>query len=630
MNTLKTKFFDLVKPRTVSRVEAVALAALLAGSVLIVARVLWYGRYGFDFTDEGFYLHWLSHPFEYKISLSQFGYIYHPLYLALRGDIAALRGATVLLTFGFATCSGMVFLRKFFDKLTIGALPLFIFATALATLSLSWFCRWLTTPSYNSLNLQAFILTLIGMLLAGKPMKGSSLAGWSLIGLGGFFSFMAKPASAALLGFAVALYLFLTGKLRFCTLALAVGIAACSVFVAALLIDGSLFAFIERLHLGTQMLFVMDPNPEKIVRLGQVALGTHEVIRMLLYSSLIAALAILVQFKTWPAKVVLLSVSWGVLLVMVGMTTAKLTLARYFGLSFLPFAGVAPLAALLTGWCCRRSAATRTSPKERWTLAAVLLVMPYIFAFGSDVDYWWLGVTSAVVFWLFCGMTSLARLPTGERLKAALIPLCAAAQLSAMAWIEVGIQGPRRQPQPLPKNNVDFSLGEPSSHLILAQDTAAYLAEAGRAAAAAGFRPGMSMIDLSGVSPGLLYALSAVSKGRPWFNGGYPDSEARITFVLRRVACASLVGAWILDEPQGPVRLSPEVLASFGADLAADYMPVAEFYSSAIPNLGPKGYGIEPRFPQKPEHRKQVLLKPTRDPAAAETACKQLREGAER
>ena len=55
-----------------------------------------------DFTDEGFYLNWIAHPSLYKASHTQFGFIYHPLYLLFGGDIVLLRQANILITLALA------------------------------------------------------------------------------------------------------------------------------------------------------------------------------------------------------------------------------------------------------------------------------------------------------------------------------------------------------------------------------------------------------------------------------------------------------------------------------------------------------------------------------------------------
>ena len=71
-------------------------------SVCTLIWLLWYCRYGMDFTDEGHYLHWISNPFIYPVSFTQFGFVYHPLYELLNGNIVALRQANILILFGLA------------------------------------------------------------------------------------------------------------------------------------------------------------------------------------------------------------------------------------------------------------------------------------------------------------------------------------------------------------------------------------------------------------------------------------------------------------------------------------------------------------------------------------------------
>ena len=87
-------------PNLILQRAMTVLSAL--GSVLVLGLLLKYSAYGIDFTDESFYLVWISNPFIYSVSLTQFGFIYHPLYSLLGGDIAALRQANILITYGLA------------------------------------------------------------------------------------------------------------------------------------------------------------------------------------------------------------------------------------------------------------------------------------------------------------------------------------------------------------------------------------------------------------------------------------------------------------------------------------------------------------------------------------------------
>src|ERR1700675_1878245 len=94
--------------------EWIALAVSAAARVLLLGWVMLCCRSGFDFTDEGFYLNWISNPWNFHSSVTQFGFVYYPLYKLVGGDIVLLRQANVLILFtlGWALC--FTFLRSIF------------------------------------------------------------------------------------------------------------------------------------------------------------------------------------------------------------------------------------------------------------------------------------------------------------------------------------------------------------------------------------------------------------------------------------------------------------------------------------------------------------------------------------
>ena len=60
--------------------------------------VLFLADRGYALTDEAFYLNWLSSPGLWPTSTTLFGFVYHPLFVALDGDITQVRRVTVVLT----------------------------------------------------------------------------------------------------------------------------------------------------------------------------------------------------------------------------------------------------------------------------------------------------------------------------------------------------------------------------------------------------------------------------------------------------------------------------------------------------------------------------------------------------
>ena len=208
MQRLATADPDSATKSLASRLEWSALALCVAASICLLGWMLLRCRSGFDFTDEGYYLNWISNPWNYRASVTQFGFVYYPLYKLVGGDIALLRQANVLIIFALsctlcflwirALCPGWSALHPAQRAGLVGV------ATILASSSLAFFDVWLPTPNYNSLAFQSLIVAAIGMLLAKNNFSKSSIVGWTLIGIGGGFAFLAKPPTAGMLVFLIA------------------------------------------------------------------------------------------------------------------------------------------------------------------------------------------------------------------------------------------------------------------------------------------------------------------------------------------------------------------------------------------------------------------------------------------
>ncbi len=124
------------------------------------------------------------------------------------------------------------------------------------------------------------------------------------------------------------------------------------------------------------------------------------------------------------------------------------------------------------------------------------------------------------------------------------------------------------------------------------------------------------MIDLTGHSPGLLYALGASSTGSAWIYGNFTKTSKNAnrvaTEILNSVKCDELARAWLLVEPNGPVSISPDVLKAFGADFNYDYKAVGSFLTK--PTVG----GFR-------KIRTQIIYMPVRTSTQANKQCSDLR-----
>ena len=209
-------------------------------------------------------------------------------------------------------------------------------------------------------------------------------------------------------------------------------------------------------------------------------------------------------------------------------------------------------------------------PRQSVALIVGFLLLPYCYAFGT-VNNYWNYIAQASIFGVGASVTLLAAQPSYRRKSAALCSLALVTLLLSTQLMLDGMQRPYRQSVALAAQTRAIVVGPHHAVLQVSEDFAQYILDARNLARSAGFKPNEPMLDLSGQSPGLLFALSARSIGQPWSIGGYTGSAALTTHMLARVSCDDLARTWLLVEPNSKRRLPDTVVASFGADLAKDF-----------------------------------------------------------
>jgi len=573
-----------------------SIVACAIGTLMLLGWLLKFSAYGIDFTDESFYLVWISTPYLYSASTTQFGFVYHPLYQLLGGDITALRQANILITFALAWGLSQTFLNSIVPKQSEERLLRATLSAGLATAVLLIFDTWLVTPSYNSLTLQALLITATGLLMADKPLHRASLAGWTLIGIGGWLAFMAKPSSAMALTLAVIVWLLALRRCSVRSLLLTAVSALIPLLASAWLIDGSVVTFAARIKKGIQL--TQDLGGGHTL-LNILRVDTFTLDDMLLYPLLATALAIfiatgllLAKNQRWQYLSLPLSLAFFVLTasLVLGQPLWAVNLGPYQSLWIFAVM-LAALVALLT---IGRLKALTNITLAQWVMAVVLIVTPHMYAFGTNGNYW-NTAGYAAIFWLLAGLTLVGPLIRQKASLFPLLPATLATQAMVATMLQTGLEQPYRQPQPLKLNTSTQSVN--GSKLQLSEGYALYFFSAIQAARTAGLEPGTPMIDLSGQSPGILYALGAQNIGQAWLVGGYPGSLKRASEALSLVDCQTLAVSWVLWEPDGPRSLPTETLLQQGARFPDDYRQVGTWHTAR----GAGGYDFE---------REQVLFAP--------------------
>lgn len=585
-------------------------------SLFIVGWLLWLMQFGIDLADESYYLVWIDNPFKYSVSLTQFGFFYHPFYWLLDGHISALRQLNLVATFTLTFVLAISLLHTVFAQVQLSKLERYVFAGAMSIGAFTFLRLWLPTPSYNWLCFQALLVAAIGLVRAEHNNTRSSKVGWVLIGVAGWMVFMAKPSSAMALAVCAALYLVVVGKARLRLMALSGCVTLLLLLCSALMIDGSVDLFMARLRdaIGYASIMGSGHSFSSILRIDTLDLGSKSQLKIYAGATLLCALSIAALSRRPVAYV-------GSALLQLCAVMATLMIALGYIRPFAEANGypqlfllLVLLAAAVLNLCAKRFGCIRKLNRAQWSLVALFVVLPYVFAFGSANNYWFMkGLVG--IFWVFAGMIMLLPLATHPRFGSVLMAFGIIVQLITVCAITNGIAYPYYQPQLLYKNDADIQIGGVESMLRIAPTYADYIVNLRKVTKNAGFTKGTPVIDLSGHSPGVPYVLGGQNTSQVWIIGnfpGYTGSEAIAEAMLKRAPCDELVRAWILVEPKVPLAISMNVLKSFGAHPVKDYKKVVQVETPA--GLG----GVKPI-------QIQQFLKPARPYDIALKACQAMR-----
>lgn len=588
-----------------------ALLALVLASLCLLGWLLLICNAGFDLTDEGFYLHWLSEPANYPYSVSQFGFVYHPLYKLLGGDIVLLRCANLLITLGLGWGLCFAIMQQVCHPQGSASwstrIAVMGCAFVVATASLSFFALWQPTPNYNSLVFQAQMIVATGLVLMRR--RSLSPLAWLLIGIGGGAVFLGKPISAAALAVVVLLYAAIAGRLEIKGMLAAAAMAVMVLIGTALLIDASVWGFIERNRVGLELGKLLLPlqAPLNSFRWDYLHFSDELSARFDYLAVAYMVLTAVCCAVTRPGRVsaaliIALSSALSVL-VLIGSVSNEISNEPAEPYLFL--AGVLGIAA------AAMALGFRTWPsREAFAIVCALSLLPFAFAIGTNTNGW-MTAGRAGFFWLLIGLVVASSLAVARRTWHPLLAVGSLSLLGTTIILYLATEHPYRQPQPLRSQQHAVEVGAMRSQLRLSEQGAALISGLHRLVAASGFETGQPVLDLTGSSPGLVYAMGARPLGAAWALGGYPGTPDFVTAGLRWESCAAIGASWILSAPEQPDAIAPDFLRKFGMDVGTDYQEVGTI--DAVLSFAPFS---------KIKYR---LLKPVRSPAEASLACERDR-----
>lgn len=580
LETLRGRAFSEFPPwLSVFAINSIRAASYILAAVTLVflALVLERCRHGLDFTDESFFLNWISNPWIYPFSISQFGFFYHPFYLLVQGDVVLLRQLNVLATFGLALVLIFALVRDERPWRGPGWTTDLALSFTLALPSLFFLLQWKATPGYNSQTLQGLLLAAIGIVTNRRSSSPDDVHSFSpapaiALGIGGWMVALAKPSSAGLLAPAALFMVLLTGRRPWRTLVVAAGTALALVVATAFMVDGSPETFANRVHLGMVSAFEQSPSYgfKKMLTWSGFRPTTLEIIIFCAIAAASAALMHLTKFRRDVGAMALFMI----VIVAAGLACAlmlqpELALAwprvRIDTAVLLAAApcGVIAAAMFLAG---RR---TLLSPRalQAAALTVFLVLCTYFFAVGTNTavakrSMW------ALVFVGAAGVVASRALLSPRLARTAALTIAAAGLPISVLMLVYSMENPYRSPTPLRKQTTELSVGpSPSTKILVDEEAARYITELRTAFHQNGGTEGAPVLDLTGASPGALFAIGAKAVGLPWMIGGYPGSEPLAVRALSFVPCAELTRTWLLLSPSGTRPLPNTILNRAGLNV---------------------------------------------------------------
>ncbi|MDR1085453.1 MAG: hypothetical protein LBP22_11520 [Deltaproteobacteria bacterium] len=528
-------------------------------------------NYGFDLSDEGYYLQLMTQSANYSATGTQFGFLYNLLFKLINFNIPLLRLITFIILFILVLLFNYLYLCLLLNN-NIIKLNYFNFVISfILTFSLfPLYTLWLPTPNYNILNFKSIVLILIGMLIASNnTIKEKNIYfGWIIIGLGGWLSFLAKPTTAVALGLMVFIWVIVIKPIKYKLLFISVFTSVLLLFLTSLYIDGSISAFIDRYTVLISEDSILGTHGfDKFLSIYLIHLYEYILHKnFILFLLLITCIGYLLSLYSHKKSNIICLIT-----IMICLTSFYLFIITYenfkwyiLGAGHLIWAPI--LGALIQSIVNKSPKTFETDTKSNAAWTIFLALLPIAYGLGSSNSIFATSAFSAF-FLLLALLTFLRRFSSLTEYTTRLIILAICSQFLSIGILYTSLANPYRQIKNIWTYNKQISIQTGTEPVYLPDYLASYLSSLHKIAEDNNFRPGDPIIDLSGRIPGVAFAVRGLTPETPWIIAGNPGSQALFSLALKKIPCQDLAKTWLLwDTKPSSEPLNPKALLESGID----------------------------------------------------------------
>ena len=543
-----------------------ALALLLAQVTLYA----WMAPRGFDFTDESYYFHNYLHWRDFTGTVTFFGAYFELPYRALGGSVAAMRMLSLALVLGSAALlmrealSWSLAISPIGDA-TGATRPLphryswLLLAGPMASAMLYFgYLSTLRAPSYNVLSLTSMALATACLLRTLRQQRAGALprAAPVLYGVALGACFLSKATTSLTMALAHLLFFAAVNRTwNWKWLAGLVGLIGAGAALNLLLLSMVFPGWLASLREGIVLMKMRGGYA------GGHLLGAFAwEVRCAIVDSgpwLLAAGALfaLLRRRLGPSS----RSAIGLLAVAMVLACVGATIYDHQSLLWLPAVAATALALWSLELLALGGQPLARSEYADFALMALLLLLPLAFSFGTNMLV--LGHSAIAALFAFAALyLRLYRLFFAGLLGRAALAACvtllclpgAATQYRALTDSHYTY----RQHSALGRQDLPLAMGPYASTLLLDGRTHAIMRAMKALMADAGFRPGQDILDLSGDSPGMIWAVGGNPLGSPWIIGRYPGSEAAAERTMEKSGTAKVRGAWLFTSRTSRHRIA--------------------------------------------------------------------------